>query len=175
MLRLTIDTNLIDDSELFAAAMRSGADVAAVTVSRREAEGTSFKAHLTRLGSVPEPMVWGEGAWGEGLWGGGPDAVYRLENGSIVNGNPLEAILAVISNSSFPKPGFRDPLTSGQRRQLRDAMILCAHVQHGRDVFVSLDNKAYFREGRRARLELVLGTRIMTREEALILLQEPQT
>jgi hypothetical protein len=51
----------------------------------------------------------------------------------------LEAILAIVSAGSFPKPGQRVSLTHGERRQLRDAMILEAHAREGRDVFVTND------------------------------------
>jgi hypothetical protein len=79
----------------------------------------------------------------------------------------LEHILKIISNDSFPRPGSRDDLLPGPRRQLRDAMILLAHVREHREIFVTDDKKAFVRHGRREKLELLLSTSIMTSKEFL--------
>jgi len=79
----------------------------------------------------------------------------------------LEQILRIISNGSFPKPGFRHHLTRGQRHQFRDALILASHVRERRDIFVSDDKRAFVNKGRREKLEDILGTRIMTAAEFL--------
>jgi hypothetical protein len=77
----------------------------------------------------------------------------------------FETVLRIISNGSFPKPNAREDLTQGERTQLRDAMIFCTHVREGRDIFVTLDTKAFLRDGRKERLESLYKTRIMTRQQ----------
>jgi predicted nucleic acid-binding protein len=57
------------------------------------------------------------------------------------------------------------------QRQLRDAMILEAHVRNGRDVFITDDKKAFINNGRRDALRSFLKTRILTKEEFLQELQ----
>jgi hypothetical protein len=56
-------------------------------------------------------------------------------------------------------------LTPGQHNQLRDALILEAHVREKRDIFVTTDTRAFVKHGRRARLEALCSTRIMTVDE----------
>ncbi len=77
----------------------------------------------------------------------------------------MEKILDVISNKSFPVPAKRDNLSKGQRRQLRDAMILLAHIRNKRDIFVSNDDKAFIRDGRRERLEKMFKIQIMNEND----------
>jgi hypothetical protein len=79
----------------------------------------------------------------------------------------FEAILDVIGIRSFPKPGLRDSKTPGQKRQLRDAMILEAHAREGRDILVSDDVKGFIgKDGEnRRKLEAICRTRIMTVDE----------
>jgi hypothetical protein len=74
----------------------------------------------------------------------------------------LNAPLTILSNGAFPLPGKRENLSSGQRRQLRDAMILSAHVRSNRDILVSNDRRAFVSEGRRERIEAEYGIRVMT-------------
>ena len=79
-----------------------------------------------------------------------------------------EKTLAAISNGSFPEGEARSQLTDPQRRQMRDAMIFCAHVREKRDIFVTDDVKAFGGENtaHRQRIEaLAPGTRIMTLAE----------
>ena len=77
----------------------------------------------------------------------------------------LERALALLSNRSFPPPGRRDQLTGGQRRQLRDAMILCAHLRSNREILVSNDRRAFIDHGYREAIESEFGTSVMTVEE----------
>jgi hypothetical protein len=81
----------------------------------------------------------------------------------------FDAILAIIGSGSFPKPKYRENLSEGERRQLRDAMILEAHAREGRDVLVSNDEKAFIgKDGkRRAMLEAICRTKIRTVDEFL--------
>jgi hypothetical protein len=166
MITVTLDTNCADEMELIALMRQRGAHVALVNTTDLEARGSSFEVKLEALERVPEPGLWGEGGWGTSMWGGGPSVEYRDEAGDACCSNPFEATLAVVSNHSFPPSGQRSHLTPGQGRQLRDAMIFCAHVQHSRDLFVSRDIRAFVNEGRRERLESMFDTRILTPSEA---------
>jgi hypothetical protein len=102
---------------------------------------------------VPETAVWGESVWDGAVWGGPSE------------GNCLEKALVIIGDGSFPPPNRRDTLTDGERRQLRDAMIFCAHVRAQRQIFVTDDSRGFVRGGRRQQLERNFGTRIMTCNE----------
>ena len=175
MLRLTLDTNCIEDGDLRARAVEVGAELAAVSVSRNETKGSSFGVFLKTISVLPEQSVWkdrvwADGAWADRSWKSSPDAAYTREDGSESVGDPFEDVLSVISNHSFPSPENRKHLSDGQRRQFRDAMILSLHAQHRREVFVSRDEKAFISDGRRERLERMLGTRICTPTEAIGLL-----
>ncbi|MDX1440021.1 MAG: hypothetical protein R3284_08975, partial [Rubricoccaceae bacterium] len=75
----------------------------------------------------------------------------------------LESILSIVSNDSFPEK--RCSLTQGQLHQLRDAMILEAHVAAGREFFVTGDLKAFISGSRRRALEELLHTRILSPDE----------
>jgi hypothetical protein len=81
--------------------------------------------------------------------------------------NLLERLLEIIGDGSFPKRGERDHLTAAERRQLRDAMILEAHTRNDRDIFVTKDARGFIRYGRRAKLQRLCSTRIMTPDEFL--------
>jgi len=157
---VTLDTNAFPADKLVARAQRLGMVVAVVTVTHRELEGTRFENASRNLESISESAVWGETRWDEGVWGDRQD------------GETLERVLEVVSNRSFPKPANRSRLSDGQRRQLRDAMILCAHLRAGRDVFVSQDERAFVRDGRREMLQAEFGTRVMTVREFVSYLSE---
>jgi hypothetical protein len=177
MLRFTLDTNCIDHADLRARAAEVGAELAAFSVSRNETSGSSFGVHLKAISVLPEQSVWKVGVWADGVWAdrvwkSGRDVAYTREDGSHAVGDPFEDVLSVVSNRSFPPPPARKRLSDGQRRQYRDAMILALHAQHRRDVFVSSDKKAFISEGRRERLERMLGTRICTPAEAVALLSQ---
>jgi hypothetical protein len=151
MKTVTFDTTTKPDDPVVTKALQGGWHVAFVTVSAREARGTDFEIALREHESVPEIAVWDEGLWDEMRWAGEQDA------------NRLENILSVISSGSFPK--VRDNLSEGQVHQLRDAVILEAHVAARREVFVTSDEKAFIRNGRREELQMLLNTRILTPSE----------
>jgi hypothetical protein len=167
-------------------------EIAHTTVTDRETEGTRFatgRASVAETGvydesrydsgaiyaqePVAETLVWNESKWGESVWGGTVRESFvldesRLDEGALAEddrGSRLEAILQVIGNGSFPPSDKRESLTTGERRQLRDAMALEAHVREGRDVFVSDDVKAFVRGRRRELLESLCRTRIATVDE----------
>lgn len=152
---VTLDTNVSPPDTITASVPTGLFDFAVVSVSNRETAGTRYQVRLSGLGRVHETLVWGESTWGSAVWGGDDDA------------DRLEALLRIISHGGFPEAGARDNLTAGQRRQLRDAMIFCAHVREGRDIFVTNDANGFIDEGRRGELETRFRTRIMTPAEFL--------
>ncbi len=141
----------------------------------REQEGTSFATATIGVDEILETMVWDESLWDRSVWDRPPvtEAMVIGESriGSSGIGDEgrtrLEAILGVIGSGAFPPRGKRDALNDGERRQLRDAMILDAHAREGRDVFVTKDEKAYVKHGRRETLEALCSTRIMTVDQFL--------
>ncbi len=150
---ITLDTNTLPADDLRAALEPRGFDFAVVSVTDREVSGTSFAAFAASLRNVAEAAVWDESEWDKAVWGGQAD------------GECLERALAVISCGSFPPPAKRANLTAGHRRQLRDAMIFCAHVRERRDIFVTSDTTGFIDGGRREELAAQFATRIMTRAE----------
>ena len=149
---MTLDTNVVGDTEVLSCARSIGADIAVVTVTQRELENTDFAIHLEPLDApVNETGVWNEGRWGMGVWGG------RGSRGV------LDRILAIITSGSFPKD--RSNLSAGQRRQLRDGIILEAHVREGRDILVSNDERAFIRHGKGKQLCESFGIRVLTAPE----------
>jgi len=153
MTTVTLDTNVFPAEPLIARAQRLGMAVAAVTVSHREVQGSSLEEEVCALESVFETAVWDESKWDQATWGTPAD------------NERLERVLALLSNRSFPPPERRDQLFDGQRRQLRDAMILCAHLRANREILVSNDRRAFINYGRRQAIEAEFGTRVMTVEE----------
>jgi hypothetical protein len=57
-------------------------------------------------------------------------------------------------------------------RQLRAALVLCAHIWAQRDIFVSEHVEAFIQGGRRRALERLLNTRILTADEFIAGLAE---
>ena len=150
---VTFDTNVFPTDGLAAQARALGLEVAVISVSAREAEGSSVEDEIRSLEQVLETGVWGESRWGQAQLGDRSDA------------ERLESILALLSNGAFPATGAREQLTHGQRRQLRDAMILAAHIRSGRDLLVTNDARAFVAAGRRAAISESFGTATMTVKE----------
>lgn len=177
MLRVTVDSNVLlgHMTRLRDAAAGLDVEILTTTVTVREHGGALPSVNPV----VAESAVYGESFYDSGaVYGDAAPVVYETavlgewRLGMAVLGDDdapsrFEAILAVIGNGSFPKPGDRDSLTDGQRRQLRDAMILDAHSRDKRDVLVSDDHKAFIGPDgvKRARLEALCGTKIMTVDE----------
>ena len=153
MKKVTIDTCVLPADRLIKQAKDKGYDVAIVSVTERELAVGDKRLQVPGLRMVFEAGVIGESEIGKCVVGG--------------NDNCWENILEVISSGSFPKVGARAQLTKGQRRQLRDAMILETHARERRDIFVTVDEKGFIKEGRRKKLEKLLGTRILTLHEFL--------
>lgn len=146
----TLDTNVFPAEALVQRAGRLGIAAAAISVTRREVEGSTLQEELSALESILEAGVYGESQYGQAEYGSQSDAEC------------LERALEILSNRGFPRIGNRERLTDGQQRQLRDAMILCAHVRAKRDVLVSNDRKASVDNGRREAIAAAFGTRVMT-------------
>ena len=103
MKRVTLDTNVVDAEGLKEAAQEHGFELARVTVTDREVEGTPYQVRIIGLGKVEETAVWGESRWDHAVW---------------ASGEPfLERILQIIGDGSFPHR--RENLSAGERRQLR--------------------------------------------------------
>lgn len=152
-MRVTLDTGADLPNEVLGRLEVRGFRFSQATVSERETRGTSFHETTRSIATVPEEAVWDESEWGVGVWGE-PEGNDRLET-----------VLRVISNGSFPPPGARARLSEGQRHQLRDAMVFCAHVREKHDLFVTSDQTAFIGHGRRELLEAAFATRILTTDE----------
>ena len=167
---MTLDTSALKHMESIRTALASvDHDLRVTTVSSRESPLMVERFGLD--GPIAEGMVWGESKWGEGVWFGKRPMVAEtfvldesaLGVGVLASDNDadlFEAIRLIIDNG-FPRPGKRDQLSTGHRNQLRDAMILAAHVRDGRHLFVTGDEAAFIRDGRRERHEALCGTRIV--------------
>ena len=152
----TLDTNVLPIDDLRSLAARFCIDLAITTVTDTEIGADDPRARdLLRLS---EPLVLGESPLGVGVMA--PEE----------RGQRFDRILAIISNESFPRRGYRSNLTDGQRRQLRDAIAFEAHIASGRDAFVTKDEKAFVNEGRRAKLQTLGQTQVLTRAEFMTLL-----
>lgn len=174
MLRVTLDTNTVDADKRQAindAAVGLEVDIRLTTVTERELQGADFEAPAAE--GIRETMVWDESPWGVGVWGPSPivetlvlgeSRLGRAALGDDLGATRFERILDVVSDRAFPKPGRRDKLSAGQRRQLRDAMILDAHAREKRDVLVTDDVRGFIgKDGEKRRaLEELCRTRIMT-------------
>jgi len=152
---VTLDTNILPPERVIVRVPASQFDFAVVSVSEREIAASSFQVAVVPLKKVAETELLDESVLDQGVLGSAQDV------------DCFEASLAIISNNSFPKPHDRNRLTPGQRRQLRDAMIFCAHVRARRDIFVTKDRRAFVEDGRRETLERRFKTKIMTDEEFL--------
>lgn len=157
MRTVTLDTNTVDDAEIIQMARSVGLDVVCTTVTDREMENSNVTQVLSQDSRISEPLVIGEGRIGSA-------AVASDETPET-----LERLLQIISNGSFPPREQRSNKSEGQKRQLRDAIILCTHIKEGRDIFVTNDSKGFIRGGRREQIEGEFGTKIMTSSEFIAL------
>jgi hypothetical protein len=151
---VTLDTNILPGDDLIAVGRRHGHCFAVVSVTEHELQEHPLAVTLHGLGeTISELGVWNESLWGAAVWANEESAKL------------LDGILTVISDGSFPKD--RATLSHGQRRQLRDAMILEAHTRARRDCFVTNDAHGFVFHGKREKLEALCGTSIRTAEEYL--------
>jgi hypothetical protein len=157
MTSVTLDTNLVDNPQLLAAARTAGFQVAHTTVTDRELSGSGVVAAEGRCADLIETGIVGESIVGLFVIGGMPDATN------------IDQVLEIISSGSFPRGKNRKHLSDGQRRQVRDAMIFCTHIREKRDLFVTNDRRGFIDNGRREFLENRFTTKIYTAEEFLLL------
>jgi hypothetical protein len=152
---VTLDTNLVDDEQLLAAAQVAGFEVAHTTVTDRELSRSGVTAAGDRKAGIIETGVVGESIVGMFVVGSRGDQTL------------FDDLLEIISDGSFPRGENRKQLSRGQKRQVRDAMIFSAHVRDKREMFITNDQKGFILNGRRERLEQRFGTRIYTATEFL--------
>ncbi len=153
MKTVTLDTNIAPVERVTGAVPAADFDFAVISVTDRELSGSPVQVSVAPVGRIPETLVLGESVLGQAVLGGSRDA------------DCFEQTLAIISNSAFPRPEQRGNLTPGQRRQLRDAMIFCAHVRARREILVTNDARGFIDGGRRTILEERFSTKIMTADE----------
>ena len=151
MKKITIDTNIIPADDIINICKNRGYEYACISVTNREIEGSSLEKDMKVIPSVPEYALFGEARFGRARFHG-------KESSKI-----LQDILSIISNGSFPQD--RRNLSQGQRRMLRDAIILQTHVTDKRDIFITNDKRAFIKNGLRQKLENNFNIAILTREE----------
>lgn len=151
MITVTVDTNILPIEQLYSLVPECKFDFAIVSVTKREIEGTHGLEPAPDMNRLTETAMWDESPWDEAVWAD--------ESTS----DCLEKILAVIGDGSFPRS--RANLSKGQVAQFRDAMILEAHVRAGRSIFITNDERAFLKHGRRTKLEALFATRIFTKDE----------
>lgn len=144
---LTVDTNTVDNAEIFAAAQTAGYNVTHTSVTDREIGSAKIVRHSTGV-PLLEAAVNGQSLIGS--------CVIARDDEK----DRLSALLKIISNGSCSLDGQEK--TDGENRQVRDAMILSAHIRAGRDIFVTNDAKGFISHGRREKLASMFGVRIMT-------------
>lgn len=120
MITITLDTDVLPADDLIEAAHGLDCEFAVVSVTRREVDGTSFVVYVEPLGGIHETAVFGQAKFGSSVFGSRRSHKF------------LEKILSIISSGSFPES--RDNLSVGQVHQLRDALILEAHLRKERDI-----------------------------------------
>ena len=171
---VTLDTNICPADEIIKTANELNMDFAIVTVTEREIGGSDIKINIEPIKKIKETGVYGESKYGTSVYG--PTTIpesFILDESMLDEGvlfddkdaDVFETALQIISSNSFPPDGKRDNLTKKQTRQLRDAMIICAHAREGRNIFVTDDKKGFINHGRRQKLERTFNTKIMTRQE----------
>lgn len=151
---VTLDTNVVENEDLAEAAVAAGFEIVHTTITDRELAGSGIAPVAGRKAHVLETIVLGESPIGNVL-------------GSDADATCFETLLQVISDGAFPPIGKRDGLTPGQRKQLRDAMIFCAHSREKRTIFVTNDKRGFIDGGRRDFLQKQFNTKILTGEEFL--------
>ena len=156
MKSVTVDTNTVDNARVVEAARRAGFDIVRTTVTDRELESSGIQMALPEHQPLYEPLVLGESRLGFAALGSQEIA------------DTFEKLLQIISNGSFPAKARRPNLSSAEKRQLRDAMILSTHIRERRHIFVTNDAEGFIDGGRREHLQREFGTRIMTAEEFLM-------
>jgi len=152
-MKVTFDTNVADRMDLVRTAHSRGFEIFLTSVTNRELLPSDIVPLTNEM--ILETAVLDESSFGGAVLGSDDDA--RI----------FEKTLLILSNGSFPKPGAREDLSPGERRQLRDAMIFTAHVRASHDILVTDDERGFIRDDRREKLQEIGNCRIMTSEEFL--------
>jgi len=187
MEKITLDTSVlpVDHSLL----KNKPVEVAIVSVTGRELKDyKKLSEELKKIESIEETLVFGESNWGQGKWAPiiyetaiiGESKVGDSLVGAEDEKSVFEKLLKIISSGSFPKLGERDNLNKGERHQLRDAMILEAHIRDNRDIFVTKDVKGFIGRGERKEkirkeIEKRFEIRIMSMQEFINYLSKLKT
>lgn len=182
MVKITFDTNVLPIEDLDSLVRDKPVELSIVSVTSRELEKHRLAVELKKLNEVTETAVWDESKWGQAKWGPviyetavvGESRLGESVVGSDKEVDVFEKLLEIISSSSFPKPGKRSNLSNGERRQLRDAMILTAHIREGRDIFVTEDIKGFIGRNNeiKDKIETLFKTKIMRKQEFLVYLSK---
>ncbi len=149
--RVTFDTNVADNFDLLRVAKCMGFETFVTSVTNRELLPSDIRPLVD--GEILELGVFDESSYGAAVLGRDEDA----EN--------FEKLLSILSNNAFPKSGERAILSNGQKRQLRDALIYASHLHHGHEIFVTDDRKGFINGGRRALIEALASSRVLSAEE----------
>lgn len=163
--RISLDTGCSEFPELLQAIERTGAQITIATTTARElgsVSSTVYDGLARKIG----PGGWGM-SWGE-CWGGGRGVEYTDHTGAKVCGIPFVEILRVVSSGGIKPPIDWSGLTLRQHRLIKDAEIFSVHLQHGGDVFVTVDYRAFIDHARREDLQERFRTRILTAAEAMV-------
>lgn len=177
MVKITFDTNVLPVKGLGKLIKDKPLEIAVISVTSRELENHSLAVELKNFEEISETAVWDESRWDQAKWGPvifetavlGESKLGESVLGSDKDVDVFEKLLEIISAGSFPKSGKRNNLSSGEKRQLRDAMILTAHIRDKRDIFVTDDVKGFIgKNGEiKKKIEKLFGTKIMRKLEFL--------
>jgi len=170
---VTLDTNIFPIDDLLVLMRQKSINYKRVSVTDREMANCRILDCLDNESKINETGIWNESLWGEFKWGPVIDETAVVGESKIdlcvVGKNSeidvFETLLKIISNNTFPRNDKREHLTPGERRQLRDAMILTAHIRDKRDLFITNDLKGFVSNGKRDYIQETFKTKIMTREE----------
>lgn len=172
---MTIDTSVVagDMHRLRASAAGLGIEFVMTTVTQRENFGQMASSGIpegstdtqrptasavfdwSSLAVIDETAILDESRVGMAVLGGNESAAL------------LQRILGMMRNDKSSKPQLGGERSCGEMHQLRDALMLEAHVRSGHDILVSNDVKGFIgKTGEtRAHLEELCETRIMTVDE----------
>ena len=147
-LSITLDSSVIDDERILTLCKANDWDLARVSITDRETENTGFHVLLEPLNKISAIFICGESKLGDDILGSKHQA------------DVFDTILDIISTKAFPKD--HSNLSKGEKMQRRNAMILQAHIRERRDVFITIDKKAFIKGELRAKLEDKFNVKIMT-------------
>ena len=157
---ITVDTNIFNQNDygrLLDAIGEQDIAIQKITVTDRELQSRA-NGEDEDLGSAAFPEVF---ILNESMLNG---AVL----GDIASEELFEDILRITTSGNFPKKGKRSELSDNERRRLRDAMIIEAHVRSEADVLVTNDKKSIGKTNGstlRTALQDLCGTNFMTLQE----------